>query len=911
MARMTPDEWRKKKEEQKNGTSVSSATPSTSSFETTPSGGTSKRMTPSEWYAKKASTSADWWAKAGISLTSEIQNKSKNWSYKDEHGTYSDRISDLLAQADNWRKQYSGNAKAISYIDAVVDSLTKAKSYSFNYYNLYSNFESEDAYNKHKVGWLNPEAETNEETVAGRKAKYQSNLNRIAEIKESLPKIGDSFLPSVVENWFLSDEQEKLKKEMEALEAENNQYRRTQGVLDDYYVPVTDEFTQNAAYRSYSNATRDQLWDYDVSAMNGSTALSNGGSFDDEGNILDSKGNIVQYANGPVVEDKLSLFLSATEDDITEAHNRLTATNGNYTDTWANLIKEGDINGWKHLKPRELDIYYDLYKREGQEAAYRYLDAMATELTRRATQETTEWIDGLDGWAQFGMNVASIPMNVFGGAASFVDDVSHIVQGEDINPYSRAHSLQNAAADVRTKTAEDINALTGNIALPWVGTTFGDVYQSLMSAADSAVGVVMGGNAYGVLMGMGAASSEMKDLYEQGASIEQIAAGGILAGAAEMVFEKYSIDKLVSMGNTKTKLGIIINALKQGGIEASEEVLTEIANTITNVIVMGSQSDWVDLNTFAKNVVNAGIGGFISGNTMGGIGATANYLNYGSEVKKYGKSIIDQGGVNTVQQLAADMSADKSALNANAIGKLSDKASKKTTAKNVGKLADLMGDTVSAQNSSDIAAALEEKGLSKKEAKRVAGYLNKATQGEYFTEKEAAEIESDERIAEVYQDLVGDRKSAVNTRTQNLSAAINGEEYRRLLEAAQLPQETAETTESKVAAEVQNEAQTVQAAAVGVPAANDQQITSKLTGKESLQVAEETTVTEETDGKAVTLEDASKKYGAQAQAMISTFTAGQDVAKYDAAYQIAYDMGRSGVSLCASVRYRVASLFIA
>ena len=47
----------------------------------------------------------------------------------------------------------------------------------------------------------------------------------------------------------------------------------------------------------------------------------------------------------------------------------------------------------------------------------------------------------------------------------------------------------------------------------------------------------------------------------------------------------------------------------------------------------------------------------------------------------------------------------------------------------------------------------------------------------------------------------------------------------------------------------------------------------------------------------VTLAEASKKYGAQAQAMVHTYTEGQDVAKYDEAYSAAYDMGRSGVAL--------------
>ena len=53
----------------------------------------------------------------------------------------------------------------------------------------------------------------------------------------------------------------------------------------------------------------------------------------------------------------------------------------------------------------------------------------------------------------------------------------------------------------------------------------------------------------------------------------------------------------------------------------------------------------------------------------------------------------------------------------------------------------------------------------------------------------------------------------------------------------------------------------------------------------------------EAEESTVSLEEAAKKYGAQAQAMIHTYVAGQDVAQYDRDYQLAYDMGKSGVSL--------------
>ena len=73
--------------------------------------------------------------------------------------------------------------------------------------------------------------------------------------------------------------------------------------------------------------------------------------------------------------------------------------------------------------------------------------------------------------------------------------------------------------------------------------------------------------------------------------------------------------------------------------------------------------------------------------------------------------------------------------------------------------------------------------------------------------------------------------------------------------------------------------------------------TAEENATESEFKASEDVPENETVDNAATLEEASKKYGAQAQAMIHTYNKGQDVYKYDSAYKTAYDMGKSGVSL--------------
>lgn len=71
---------------------------------------------------------------------------------------------------------------------------------------------------------------------------------------------------------------------------------------------------------------------------------------------------------------------------------------------------------------------------------------------------------------------------------------------------------------------------------------------------------------------------------------------------------------------------------------------------------------------------------------------------------------------------------------------------------------------------------------------------------------------------------------------------------------------------------------------------------AKMVGDED-HVADVSETPAEAEESTVSLEEVSAKYGAQAQAFARTYTEGQDFKQYDQAYQMAYDMGKSGVSL--------------
>ena len=448
---------------------------------------------------------------------------------------------------------------------------------------------------------------------------YRDNQTRIADAQKQMEALqrqiddienDDTFGAYHPEYSDLKKQRDELQKQIEAMQADVNRYVYGHAYQDeegnDHWISLTQDeayqlsmkpdFESVSANRDFNNPTQEQLQSYDSNYANNSARISDtltaGGYYDEEGNLHDITGAIVpiQTDESPV-NDKLGIYLSAGEEGRTEAYNILSASNGSSQNTWANIVQEGDANGWGELTDTEIAIYYYLLNEVNQESAYKYLEDMTTELTYRETKKRADAIDAADGLEKLAYNIASVPASVFGGIPAFIEDTARSIQGKNINPYSRAHALQNSASAIRESTAQDINDATGNASL--LGITLGDVYQAGMSGIDSVVGALtLGGLGYGAAMGTGAASSEAKELFDRGASREQIMWGSALAGAAEGLFEKVSIDHFLKLKSAKNIGQAVKNFLLQGAVEGSEEINTEIANTITDALVMGSQSEF-------------------------------------------------------------------------------------------------------------------------------------------------------------------------------------------------------------------------------------------------------------------------------------------------------------------------------
>lgn len=566
-------------------------------------------------------------------------------------------------------------------------------------------------------------------------------------------------------------------------------------------------------------------------------------------------------------------------------------------------------NYYDYMKPEEVSIYNYYYSKQGKKKAEEYLASIAGTLEQRANNETVANVSKFASEHPFASSALSVGTSVLSGQ-EYVGDL--IEYGKDKVLGKPARLGTNEAAlmtnTVRGTVSDQVDWEIGN----WDAFDF--LYSTAMSGADSLVAGTVFNKFGGVVLGLSAAAQGTNDALSRGMSDGQAFWNGLISGVFEGLFETLSIgnfNRLKEVAPESVK-DIIKNLAKSMLVNASEETFTEIANIGYDTIINGEFANytWEELKNGAWKealwqVLESGASGALMGVGMGGIGNAIGYFD-GSKIAKqlYGGSqqelVSEALEINPENAFAQDMQT-KLDLGKNLSGG------------QLNRLARQNVETITAQDMSTIQSAAESR-LSELgetgDVAAIAAALAKQAAGQKLTRAEQQAITGSK-----YGQRVANELNPENINSGDYSSEwaqkldtnrINAQEYSRLVETAQLPQETAEVAGGHVATAVPKVAQVPQAAPVEAPAAtvlenrtvdkketvaaNDKQMTGKLT-------AEESSVAEETEVKTVTLEDASKKYGAQAKAMIRTYTAGQDVAKYDKAYQAAYDMGKSGVSL--------------
>ena len=662
---------------------------------------------------KKTTESLGGWAKSSIRLLNEMHDKSKSWSYKDEHGSYSSKISDLLSQADKWRKQYSGNDEAISYINSIVSSLSDTKQSASKIQDFYSKYESEDEYNIYNMSVDDYAAQLDGINAA------TSDLDLIFDVNQTLVPIdgyGDNATP---------EEQKEYEDYRNKLYTLWEKYGKDKyDTVEDFYygefysdagqrviqaaeekskgIAYTNKSGQNITWQSlYDNAYANQDlqqrlelysgqsdWDelskgkdissdpdrqsdYDLVlelsisniAYDKETALANGTS-EAEWNDIDQKRRYISEKYGvdlySDIYDNANIFneIMSMLDDKSWESNELSAQLGE------DIIGEQTFTNMRHLTPGEKAVLNYIFYTQGRDAALQWHNSRMNIYQDRANGVLTEEMYELGKESPFWGSVGSVALSLGSSVEYLTDIFDYWATGESQN-----NSLARASSGIRYGVSSTVDWEIGN----WDAFDF--VYNTTMSGVDSLAASLLPGNAGGVLLGLSAAAQATNDALDRGMSSGQAFWSGLTAGVFEGLFESWSIGKFKGLQEVASAHAkdIALNIAKSMLVNASEETLTEIANIAYDTISNGDFSQYETLvrqyvvsgmseseakkkasGDIALQIGESAASGALMGFGFGGIGSAGPIVNntIGTAVRDYdtGKTIMGvDGGVDALK----------------------------------------------------------------------------------------------------------------------------------------------------------------------------------------------------------------------------------------------------------------------
>ena len=526
----------------------------------------------------------------------------------------------------------------------------------------------------------------------------------------------------------------------------------------------------------------------------------------------------------------------------------------------------------------------------------------AAEMAQQVAQEAKE-----HPWLASAMSVGT---NMMAGAGALDIAAQNALNGTDpftgekmaVDRYTKSMVPSTVTNTIRGSVSEDMSGIGSFL------------YNTGMSMADSLATLAAGGatglhGAADVILGGAAASQAITDAYDRGASDSQAISVGLLYGTAEALFEHISLDKLrmfhtSAAAGKKTAKTLVKDMLKQSFVEGSEEVSTDIANVISDAIVMADKSEinqtiaayqaggmsedeatrraWLDwLGQTAQDFA----GGAISGGVMTGGDMALNAGMRSANYRETGRQITANDYADILRR-AAEESGDEN------LRKL---AGKKQTNRNTGKLYEATQEANLTQAVSDRLGAL---GTPENDVQELTGLVVKQIKGQELTGKEQRKFDASkqaQRAANEYASLF----------TRDADRTTNAWARSHMRDAAELERNAiyggarktdagqTQTHQAEKNAEVQVNGETAQVQALRY----DQESGSvELSVKAKNGDVQRVSVKDAKlpEGTRLLAESA-EKYGDTAPQMYANYQNGQDVERYASAYEVAYSYGRARV----------------
>ena len=318
-----------------------------------------------------------------------------------------------------------------------------------------------------------------------------------------------------------------------------------------------------------------------------------------------------------------------------------------------------EINLVRYMRDDEKKVFNYLFNTD-REKANEYFEDIKPNLSRRNAQRVQGQVEKMSEEMPVTSSILSVPLNVIGGASGGVQTAIDKVQGKETDYYGSAFGGNLMATTIRNKVGQDIADSTEGVEI--LGTNVPSfLYQSGMSASDTLLGSTIFGKGYSVIAGSSAYQTKARELYEAGEDRDTIEKVAIASGTVEVLFEYLSIDKLMKETTVIGAKQVLKSALKQAGVEASEEFCTEIANIYIDEFGRGGNSDLSQMRKelkaqgYSESEINkkihqqmnrqigeALVGGALSGGFMGGGMSAVNNAKYTDTEKQFVSDIVQE-----------------------------------------------------------------------------------------------------------------------------------------------------------------------------------------------------------------------------------------------------------------------------
>ena len=743
------------------------------------------------------------------------------WHSADEFSSYDSAVSSLLSDGKKLHKFYSrsGATDAAKAMKEQIDSLTKYSDDLSSTWETYSNYKNEDEFNKA----LEEQKQAEEEYNFYKNYDVDGTSNRLS-VLETVYR-GLEYSSSTDYDTYVKQKDERYKKVYDEYiknynsgistpsSANAGQLLQNQQLHSPYAASANrngvtknpNELAAEAHKAAASDPTVKALVEK-INAIDESKALSKKYGIDTSNpDALKTEIDTLQreWKNASRIQKGIKLQEEAIYAEDFEEYakkgeglgvakdpnslNNVVAfrSDPNFIEDYENAMDNlpmladsiiGDqltVLAAKHFTEQELMIYnyhFAKDKEKGTDSANAYLKSMQEVLSQREgnaiAKTKNTWLER----TAYGFEV---------GLDNYVQSVKNYFNfRDDYIPYS---STQVAGGIVREDLAEtgfkigstslgqigyDITNTTGNMA-PSIAVSFVPGAGPALMA--TSVGISAAGSSYQEALNAGYSRNQAR-IYANLNGASEATLSLLLNGAGKATgkLTGKSIEgltsKIKSAGlKTAAKLGV-----SAGGEFLEENLQAGLVEPVLSNAILGTDKD-IDL--LSEEALYNGFLGAATSLILGSPSAigsyTVNSISNAIATRSDGKQIIEAGKVGDLVNFGKALSADTVAY------KLANKVDENTGAYKVGKLLHEAGaESLSATNMADIQKSLVRKGLTEKDASNIATWLNKAVEGEIFTEEQIEILDNNEAVSQTFKDVIFNQKSTVNQRIQGYNSLL-------------------------------------------------------------------------------------------------------------------------------------------